>query len=187
LAVLVILGGTVSTYVGNYMATFAIATLKFPPSIALAAAVVAGASMFACGLLGGWLADRFGRRPVMLAPRIALAFITWPLFLALRASPTPTMLFTLTAILNALTSISLAASLVAIPELFPRAIRATGLSIAYAVGAAVFGGTTQFIVTFLIGVTGDPTAPGWYVTLTSFVCIIAMWALPETKDRPLEL
>ena len=40
LSVLIILGGTVSTYVGNYMTTYAIATLHFQPSTALAATVV---------------------------------------------------------------------------------------------------------------------------------------------------
>lgn len=42
LSVLIILGGTVSTYVGNYMTTYAIATLHFQPSTALAATVVGG-------------------------------------------------------------------------------------------------------------------------------------------------
>ncbi|HTG02482.1 MAG TPA: MFS transporter [Bradyrhizobium sp.] len=42
LSVLIILGGTVSTYVGNYMTTYAIATLHFQPSTALSATVVGG-------------------------------------------------------------------------------------------------------------------------------------------------
>lgn len=121
----------------------------------------------------------------MLVPRVLLAVVTWPMFLILKATPTTATLFGVTALLSALTAVSGAASLVAIPELFPRLIRATGLSIAYAIGVALFGGTTQFIVTYLIGATGDPTAPGWYVTLTSIICVFAMWALPETYDRPL--
>jgi MFS family permease len=40
LSVLIILGRTVSTYVGNYMTTYAIATLHFQPSTALSATVV---------------------------------------------------------------------------------------------------------------------------------------------------
>jgi hypothetical protein len=70
--------------------------------------------------------------------------------------------------------------------LLPRGIRATGLSIAYAVGVALFGGTTQFIVTWLIGATGNPAAPAWYVAGTSVVTAIAMMALPESRDRALE-
>lgn len=186
LAILVIMGGTVSTYVGNYMTTYAIATLKFSPSIALAATVVSGLAVLVFALLGGWLADRYGRRPVLLIPRIMLAVVTWPLFMLLADQPTPTMLFVATGIISGLTAITGAATFVVIPELLPRSIRATGLSIAYAIGVSLFGGTTQFIVTYLIGATGDPTSPGWYVTLTSIITAIAMWALPESRGRELE-
>ena len=77
-------------------------------------------------------------------------------------------------------------SLVAIPELLPRGIRATGLSIAYAIGVALFGGTTQFIVTWLIGATGNAAAPAWYVAGTSLITAIAMMALPESRHRALQ-
>ena len=186
LAVLVILGGTVSTYVGSYMTTYAIVTLKLSPVIGFAATVVGGFAMLVFALLGGWLSDRYGRRPVMLAPRIALAVVTWPMFCWLVASPGPATLFIATIMLTGLTALSSAASLTMIPEMLPRRVRATGLAVAYAVGVSVFGGTTQFIITYLIGVTGDPTSPAWYVTLTSVITAFAMWALPESRDRTLE-
>ena len=186
LAVLLILGGTVATYVGNYMTTYAIATLHFPPTVALAAAVVAGAATLAGSLLGGWLSDLYGRRPVMLLPRIALAFVAWPFFLLLTAHPGAGTLFAATAAVTGLTSASSAAALAVVPELLPGSIRATGLALSYAVGVSVFGGTTQFVITWLIGATGDPTSPAWYVTVTSIVTAIAMWTLPESRGRALE-
>ena len=186
LAILVVLGGTVSNYVGNYMTTYAIATLKFPPLIAMGATVMVGIATLAFSLLGGWLCDRYGRKPVMLLPRIATAVLTVPAFGLLVSHPTQGTLLAVTTFLAALTAVSGAASLVAIPELLPRGIRATGLSIAYAVGVALFGGTTQFIVTWLIGATGNPAAPAWYVAGTSIVTAIAMMALPESRDRALE-
>jgi Sugar (and other) transporter len=77
------------------------------------------------------------------------------------------------------------AGLVVIPELLPRRARATGMAIAYAIGVSMFGGTTQFIITYLIGATGDPTSPAWYVTLTSVITAFTMWALPESRGRSL--
>ncbi len=186
LAILVVLGGTVSNYVGNYMTTYAIATLKFPPLIAMGATVMVGIATLAFSLLGGWLCDRYGRKPVMLWPRIATAALTVPAFGLLVSHPTQGTLLAVTTFLAALTAVSGAASLVAIPELLPRGVRATGLSIAYAVGVALFGGTTQFIVTWLIGATGNPAAPAWYVAGTSVITAIAMMALPESRDRVLE-
>jgi MFS family permease len=186
LAILVVLGGTVSNYVGNYMTTYAIATLKFPPLIAMGATVMVGLATLAFSLLGGWLCDRYGRKPVMLWPRIATAVLTVPAFGLLVSHPTQAILLVVTTFLAALTAVSAAASLVAIPELLPRGIRATGLSIAYAVGVALFGGTTQFIVTWLLGATGNPAAPAWYVAGTSVITAIAMMALPESRGRALE-
>ena len=100
-------------------------------------------------------------------------------------SPAPGMLDAPTY-RSALTALSASASIVAIPEFLPRGFRATGLSLAYAVAVTVFGGTTQFIVTWLIGVTGNPAAPAWYVAGTSVLCAGAMMLVPETLGRPLE-
>jgi len=186
LAVLLILGGTVSTYVGNYMTTYAITTLKFPASTALAATVVGGSANLIFALTGGWLSDRYGRRPIMLIPRILVAVVIWPLFWLLNAFPSAATLFLATFALTGLSSVSAAASLVVLPELLPRSVRAAGLGISYAVGVSLFGGTTQFIITYLIGVTGDPTSPAWYVIITSVITAGAMLALPESRGRTLE-
>ncbi len=186
LAVLILLGGTVSTYAANYMTTYAIATLHLPASTALAATVIGGVSTFLCALLGGWLADRYGRRAVMLLPRLLLTLATWPLFLLIDRWPGAVTLYATTIALTGLTAVSAVACFVTIPELLPRAIRATGLSIAYAIGVAVFGGSTQFVITWLLGVTGNPISPAWYVTATSLISLIAMLAVPESRDRQLE-
>lgn len=186
IAVLIIMGATVSTYAANYMTTYAIATLHFPASTALAATVIGGVSTFLFALVGGWLADRHGRRMVMLLPRLALTIVTWPLFLLIDLWPGPATLYATTIALTGLTAISATACFVAIPELLPRTIRATGLAIAYAVGVSLFGGSTQFVITWLLGATGNPSSPAWYVTATSLISLIAMLAVPESRGRQLE-
>jgi MFS family permease len=186
LAVLVVIGGTVSTYVGNFMTTYAITTLKMSPVLAMGATVVGGMSTLVFSLLGGWLCDRFGRKPTMFWPRLAAAVLTVPAFMLLVANPSAATLFAVSAFLAALTAVSGAASLVAIPELLPRGIRATGMSIAYAVGVSLFGGTTQLVITWLIGVTGNPAAPAWYVAGASVVTALAMLAMPESRNLALE-
>ena len=51
-------------------------------------------------------------------------------------------------------------------------------------GASLFGGTTQLVVTWLIGATGDPNSPAWYVTATTLVSIVAILALPSSTTAP---
>ena len=51
-----------------------------------------------------------------------------------------------------------------ITESLPGAIRSGTLATLYAVAIACFGGSTQFILQWLIGASGSPLAPAWYMT-----------------------
>jgi MFS family permease len=186
LAVLLIMGGTVSTYVVSYLTTFSIRVLHFPPSIALSATLVAGCSILVFSVLGGWLADRYGRRMVMFVPCVLLITLVWPTFLLLTAYPTITTLYTTAILIAALTAVGGTATLTTIPELLPGSIRATGLAIAYAIGVSLFGGTTQFIVTWLLDVTQNAISPAWYVMFTNLVTLAAIVTIPESRDRKLD-
>jgi len=183
LGVLIIIGGTVSTYVGNYMTTFAATTLKLSPTVSLSATAVGGASIFVLSLLGGWLGDRFGRKPLVILPRLALMLLIVPLFKWTYSSPSATTLWLTSIAVSGLTAMSAGISLVILPELLPRHIRATGFAIVYAVGVAIFGGSTQLVVAWLANITGDPAAPAWYVVVTSLCTVGAALALPETRGR----
>lgn len=180
LAILLVMGGTITTYVNGYMTTYGIRVLKMPPTVSMGASVVVGVCSVLFALMGGAWSDRVGRKPVMLWSRVAATALYVPCFMLLSRWPVPSALLGVTAVLSALTAISAGATLVAIPEMFPRGVRASGMSIAYALSVAVFGGTTQFIVTWLIQATGDPVAPAWYVVATGVLCIAAILFAPET-------
>jgi hypothetical protein len=63
-------------------------------------------------------------------------------------------------------------------------VRTAGLSIAYAVGVTIFGGSAQIIFTWLIHATGNPMAPVWWVVVTNVVTLAAIVALREVPDEP---
>ncbi|WP_273726753.1 MFS transporter [Brucella gallinifaecis] len=181
LGILVMISTTVSTQVGNYMTTYAIQTLKLPAILAQAGTVLGGTMTFIFALIAGYLADKYGRKGVMIWPRIILMLVIIPLFYWLSESKDATVLLIVTASVTLLTAMSGAASLVAIPEMMPIALRATGVSLIYAIGATLFGGTTQFIITWLIGIFGA-VAPAYYVVATSIISLIAMFMMPETRN-----
>lgn len=186
LSVLIVLGATVSTYVALYMTTYAITVLKLPATVSMAATAAFGIATFVFSLLGGWLSDRFGRKPMMLIPRLALLLLTYPAFALLTEQKDLATLLGVTVLLAGTTAMSGAAGSAVLPELMPLRVRALGLAITYAVGVSLFGGTTQFVITWLIGATGSPMAPAWYVVGTSVITVLAILLLPESRHKVLE-
>jgi MFS family permease len=186
LGVLLIIGGTVSTYVGNFMSTYAITTLKLPATLSLSATLVVGFATFGFALLGGWLGDRLGRKGMVLWPRVALAILIVPMFLWLTSAPSLPTLWLAALVVAGLTSMSAGISLAIVPELLPKATRATGFAISYAIGVSIFGGSTQLVVAKLIDWTGSPAAPAYYVIVTSLITIAALLWVPETRGGSLD-
>lgn len=87
LGFLILLSGTISTYVLNYLATYAQTTLGMPASISLGATVATGLAYAVGSGVAGWAADRWGRRPVMLLPAIISVLASVPAFWLLNAVP----------------------------------------------------------------------------------------------------
>ncbi|WP_262137680.1 MFS transporter [Pseudomonas sp. Marseille-Q5117] len=187
LGVLAMLVASITTQVGNYMTTYAINTLHLPDTLAQISTVIGGVVLFISALIGGVLCDRYGRKSVMIWPRVVTLVLIVPLFYWLTKNPSPVVLYSVTAIIIALNGMTTAATLVAIPEFFPPALRSTGTSITYAVGATVFGGTTQFIITWLISVTNDASAPGYYVMGACVLSLAAIFLLPETRHKDISV
>lgn len=185
LGLVAIMTSTISTYVGLYMTTYGETALHLKVPSAITAPLIGGITTIVFALVGGWLADRYGRKPVMLWPRILLILAIYPAFLFLDGHPSLVTLLVTTGLMSVLGSLSSAAVIVAIPEMLPASVRASGLSTAYAFAVTVFGGTTQFVLTWLIGVSGDPLSPAWYMIGSGILGVIAMALMPETRGRPL--
>ena len=182
---LVIAASTVSNAIGTNMPVYAKSTLGLSEGISAAVPIALGLASVILPLLGGWLADRGGRRPIMIWPRLIIAIVAIPAFLWLREHPTPGPLYVVTFLMSALSSINAAAIIVAIPEGLPREVRSAGLSIVYALSVSIFGGSTIYIVNKLIASTHDKLVPAYYLVGFSIIGTIAAFLLPETKGRRL--
>ena len=187
LSILVVLGGTISTYLVIFLSTtFAMTSLKFPPPVAFLIAAVNGLVTCVFSLVGGWLSDRYGRRVIMLLPRLVLLVGTYPAMRWLFDAPSAVSLLAVCSGMAAMVAVSGGASLAAVPEVFPARVRALGLSIAYAVGVAIFGGSTQLVVQWLVNAFHDPMVMAWYSIAASLLCLIGILLLPETAGRALK-
>ncbi|WP_409283978.1 citrate-proton symporter [Pseudomonas protegens] len=183
LGLLILSGSTITQYFINYMTTFALTELKLPTSISMLSTLVAGAAMAVCAIAGGMLCDRFGRRTILMAPRVVLLLVLFPALQLMTEQPSPTTFLLTLAVLSGLHGMSGAALIVLLVESFPKAVRSTGFSIVYAFGVAAFGGTAQIIITWLIGTTGNPMSPVGYLLLANLVCLTAAWFAKETRPQ----
>jgi MFS transporter, MHS family, proline/betaine transporter len=132
----------------------------------------------------GRLSDRVGRRPVMVVGAGALATLTYPLFLLMNTGSAG-LAIAGHAGLGLLFAIYLPVSVCVLTELFPTRTRYGGLSIAYNIAAALFGGTAPYLATWLISVTGDPLSPAWYMIGVSALALVATLATAESARLPL--
>lgn len=186
LTFLVIAASTVSNAIGTNMPVYARATLGLTETVSTAVPIALGLASVAFPLAGGRLADRFGRRPVLIWPRAAIVALAVPAFWWLAQAPTALSVYAVTFLLSALSSINAAAIIVAIPESLPRNVRSAGLSIVYAFSVSIFGGSTNYVVNKLIALSGDRLAPAYYLVAFSVVGTIAALMMHETRGRDLD-
>jgi MFS transporter, MHS family, proline/betaine transporter len=184
--VMLVVGGTAANAViVLYMATYAVRQLNMPPTSGLLAGIVAGIVTLIAAPIGGALSDRIGRKTVAGASYLLIALLIYPAFLLLNASPTLGTLLTVVAVLGTLNATGGAPAIISLTEIFPTEVRATGMSLVYALGVAIFGGFGQFIVTWLIQALATPIAPAYYVIGCCVSSLIALLMLPETARKAL--
>ena len=174
---------TTATYVFQYMTTYASTTLHMKAGLAFGATVISGAVGLVFTLLGGALSDRFGRRTLVLIPRTLFLLATYPAFVLMVRNHDGVTLLTAVGLMGALSSMSSGPGLILLAESVRKEVRSLVLATVYAVALAVFGGTTQMIITALIHVTGDPLAPAWYMMAATAVGIVAVGLMTETASR----
>jgi MFS family permease len=177
LCILLISGATITQYFFLYTATYAINTLHYSSGWSMAANLATGISGVVFSLIGGLLADRFGIKTIAIVPRILVTLLLYPALQLVVGSGMPIMLVIVAAGLMSLHAMSGAAGIVLIPLIFPSVVRTSGLSIAYALGVTIFGGTAQLVFTWIIGATGDKLSWIWYIIAMSVISILATWAI----------
>lgn len=182
--IFVICGGTVSTYIFNFMTTYAITTLKLSATVGTTLTLTGAIASIMGFAVGAW-ADRFGRKPMLVAARVVFVLILYPAYRILTSpDATATTIIAINAMLNFVFAIGIGAMYVYLSEAFPRAVRSSGLGLVYSLGVAIFGGTTQFVVAWLIDWTKDPMVPAWYQIAANLAAIAAILLMAKPSAAP---
>ena len=181
------IGGTAANYIVLfYLSTYAIRILHLPMSLALWASWTAAFVTVILSPFAGALSDRVGRKRVLWISRVLLIAAVYPAFMMINASPTVPVLLAVVAVLAVLVTFTAVPNIVMLPEMFPREIRATGMSIVYCLGVSIFGGFAQFFATWLIQLTGSTLAPAWYLIGCGVVSLLPLPFMRETAGRPID-
>ena len=181
--------GTAQTYLIIYLPTYATTQLHVRAGSVLGAVFLLYVAMVALTPARLWIAARFDahqRCLPMVISCVAMLAAGYPCFVLLGLWPNALMLVLLPLGLTLL-GLAYSAPLQGLMGLvFSVRRRGVGLSVGYAVGIALFGGSAPFINTWLIARTGNPNSPGLYLIFTALVSIVAILAASR-RLRPTPL
>lgn len=181
LVVAITAGGSLAFYAyTTYMQKFLVNTAGFDRQTATG--VMTGALVvYMCAQpLFGHLADRFGRKPMLLLFGIGAMIATAPAYSLLAAGPTPALAFAVICGLLLLLSGYTAISALVKAELFPAHVRTLGVALPYAIGNALFGGSAEYVALWLKKAWVE-AGFYWYVAAMAGVATIGFLMLPETR------
>ena len=179
------MGGTLAFYVyTTYMQKFL--RLSVGLTDAQTTAVSAASLIFAMCLqpIYGALSDRIGRRPLLVGFALMGTLFTVPLLTAIRHAQGPWEAFLLIAcawlIVSGYTSINALVK----AEMFPAAIRATGVGVPYALAVSVFGGTSEYIALWFKQASME-SGFYWYTTGVIGCTLLVCWFMRDTHKGSL--
>ncbi|MGL4725250.1 MAG: MFS transporter [Scandinavium sp.] len=132
----------------------------------------------------GYLSDRFGRKPLMLAGCAGFILFSYPAMMVMAQGNFLSAVLAM-LLLGAFIAAFDGACSAAMAELFPTSVRYGGLSIAYNFAVAFFGGITPWFSVWLIGATGDKFSPAYYVMGAALVTFLTVLKAKETAGKPL--
>lgn len=184
--VAVITAGGSLTFYGytTYMQKFLVNTAGFGRDTATQVMTAALVVYMLAQPLFGHLADRFGRKPMLIAFGVLGTLATVPAYSFLATAGSPIAAFAVIVILLLILSAYTSISALIKAELFPAHIRTLGVALPYALGNAMFGGTAEYAALWFKG-AGIESAFYWYVSAMICLALLAFLMLPETKRTSL--
>ncbi|MCC4604427.1 MHS family MFS transporter [Xanthomonas campestris pv. badrii] len=135
----------------------------YTAAVALQANLLAVLLQAVGSIVAGALSDRYGNGRVLLAGSVFLGASAWLFY---RLAGDPQLLFPLYALLGAALGVLGAVPRVMV-EAFPPVVRLSGVSFAYNLGYAVFGGLTPLVVVMLL--KQHPMGPAYYMILLAAI------------------
>jgi MHS family citrate/tricarballylate:H+ symporter-like MFS transporter len=164
---------TVSFYlITAYTPTFGKTVLKLSEADALTVTICVGISNFIWLPIWGAISDRIGRKPILVGFAVLAILTAYPALHWLVTAPSFERMLAVELWLSFIYGSYNGAMVVALTEVVPAHVRASGFSLAYSL-ATTLGGSSLAISTLLIEKTGDKAAPGIWLTIAAVCGLVA--------------
>ncbi|VGD66654.1 putative citrate utilization protein A [Klebsiella pneumoniae] len=121
----------------------------------------------------GAISDRIGRRPVLIGITVLALLTTWPVMHWLTVAPDFTRMTLVLLWFSFFFGMYNGAMVAALTEVMPVYVRTVGFSLAFSLATAIFGGLTPAISITLVELSGDKSAPGWWLICAALCGFIA--------------
>jgi len=188
IASIVVIGEGVVWYSGQFWALYFIQQIQKPD--VLTPAVITGVALLIATpslIFFGWLSDRIGRKPIILAGFFLAAVTYYPLYTALGKAANPAAINYPAAILIVAIMVSYVGMVYGpigafLAEYFPARIRYTSVSVPYHIGNGWGGGlvpvitTSAYLATHSIG-----RALIYPITVPAVAFLLCLFLMPETR------
>jgi len=158
----------------TYMPTFMTKQLSLAEDIAF---TINTANLFlVCvfTVLGAWLSDKVGRKPIMAGAALIFIFGTIPLFTMITGTSDMMTIFWAQLVFAIAAGGYFGPTAAMMVEAFPTTIRFSAIAITTNISGPLFGGTAPVLVTYLIDRTGSNMAPAFYLTGAAVVSLVAL-------------
>ncbi len=131
-------------------------------------------------LFAGYLSGRVGYKRLLITHMLALIFLSYPLFQALQQASYG-VLFSIHLVFAYLLSGVSGVSWEMLGDAFPKAVRCSGMNLAFTLPAAIFGGTAPLICTWLTDKTGLLLFPALYMIAFGLLALPAALGLKSNS------
>jgi MHS family proline/betaine transporter-like MFS transporter len=184
----IVIGWTISYWlVMAYMPTYISKVLKFPLSVGLSLNTFLIVIFMIAIPFTGILADKLGRKPIIITALLGFIILGYPLFYLLSTTQSAVVILMVLVVLAVLEAMICGGATVYMTEIFPTNIRCSAIAIGYNIAVACFGGTAPFISTWLISTTNNNLAPTYYLIAGSIISLLVMiFMAKETYNKPLQ-
>jgi len=165
----------------SYMVTYVNVFLKLPMKAGFSLTAVILITYMVVLPFNGMLADKFGRKPMMIIGGAGLCVFAYPLYSVLAHATTFATMALVGIALSTMFAMWNGSVTCLMNELYPAKIRVTAFSLAYQFSSAVFAGTALMIATWLVNKTGNVMAmPIYIIAAQAMGLFVIIFLLKET-------